>query len=203
MGKAKRHKRKTAVHATLQPSLEYCINAGVDTIEHGTDITEGQAARMAEKGIAWVPTLLVHHTVYERLQSIIDSGNEHTLSELQWETYNLYKPSVATFKKNLKKYADMGVTILTGTVMVMDGTAPVADEIGLMVDYGIKPLAAIAAGTSNCAKVLGMEGEIGILEKGARADILVVDGDPSIAIETLKNVVAVFFNGKKVLLWGC
>ena len=194
---AKRHKRKTAVHSTLQPSLEYCINAGVDTIEHGTDITEGQAARMAEKGIAWVPTLLVHHTVYKRLQEIIDSGAQDTLSELQWETYNLYKPSVATFKKNLKKYADMGVTILTGTDMVMDGTAPVAEEIALMAEYGINPLAAIAAGTSNCAKVLGMEGEIGILEKGARADIIVVEGDPSKTIEALKNVAAVFLNGKK------
>ena len=194
----KRHQRKTAVHATLQPSLEYSINAGFDTIEHGTDITQAQAESMIEKNIAWVPTLLVHHTVYERLQKRLDSGDEHNFSELDWETYNIYKPSIEKFKKNLKKYSNMGITILAGTDMVIDGTAPVAEEIGLMVDYGMEPLAAIAAGTSNCAKVLGMENEIGTISEGLRADILVVDGDPSNDIAALKNVVAVFLDGKNV-----
>ncbi|MCL2873760.1 MAG: amidohydrolase family protein [Defluviitaleaceae bacterium] len=192
----KRHLRKTAVHATLQPAIEFCINAGFDTIEHGTDINEDQARRMVEKGITWVPTLLVHYVTFERLQKILDECGE--LTERQWETYNLYKPSNESFRKNLKKYADIGVNIVTGTDMIADGTASVADEMAVMVEYGMDTLSVIATGTSNCAKVLDMEGQIGLLAKGAIADILVVNGNPVEDIKALKNVEAVYFGGERV-----
>jgi len=197
---ARRHMRKIAVHSSLQPSLEYCVNAGFDTIEHGTDLTEEQAKRMIDKGMAWTPTLLVHHSAYERLRAVIDAGGSHDLSEAQWETYRIYGASNAKFRQNIKSFADMGLTIVSGTDMISEGAAPapVAAELKVMVEYGLEPLKAIAAGTSNCAKVLGMEGEIGILAKGARADILVVDGDPSKDISALEKVKDVFFGGEKV-----
>ena len=78
------------------------------------------------------------------------------------------------------------------------GTAPVAAELALMSEYGMDNLSVIAAGTSNCAKVLGMGGEIGILAKGAVADILVVEGNPLDDIKALENVSAVYFGGEKV-----
>ena len=194
----KRHLRKVAAHASKHPGLDFCINAGVDTIEHGTDLTEEQIRRMIEKNITWVPTLYIHYVVLERLQKKLDEGKSFT--EREWETYNLYKPSNETFRNNLKKYADMGVNIVAGTDMVLDGTAPVADEVALMVEYGMDNMSAIAAGTSNCAKVLDMEGKIGLLAKGAQADILVVKGDPTKDIQALKNVEAVYFGGEKVHL---
>ena len=197
VSEARRHKRKIAAHSSLQPSLEYCINAGVDTIEHGTDITEDQIRRMKEKNIAWVPTLYIHHMVLNQVQKILDEGGK--LNERQQETYDLYKYSNEVFKKIFKLYADTGVTIVSGTDMILDGTAPVADELAFMVEYGMDELSAIASGTSNCAKVLGMEGQIGILTNGATADILVVEGNPAKDIKTLKNVKAVYFGGKKVL----
>ena len=193
---AKRHLRKTAVHSTKHPALDLCINAGFDTIEHGTDINEEQARRMVEKNITWVPTLLVHFVTFDRLQKIVDEGGN--LTERQQETYNLYKPSNESFRRSLKKYADIGVNIVTGTDMVADGIAPIADEMALMVEYGMDTLSAIAAGTSNCAKALGMEGEIGLLTEGAAADILVVKGDPVADICALKIVEAVYFDGKEV-----
>jgi len=192
----RRHLRKSAIHATIQPSIEYAVNAGFDTIEHGTDINEDQAKRMAEKGITWVPTLLVHYHTFEELEALRAKGIEFT--ERQWETYNLYKPSNEKFKKNLKKYFDLGVNIVAGTDMVGTGEADVAGEVALMVEYGMDTLSAIAAGTSNGAKVLGLEGEIGILAKGAAADILVVKGDPVKNIRALENVEDVYFGGKKV-----
>ena len=51
---------KIAVHAGTQPSIQMCIDAGVDTIEHGTFMSEEQAKQMVEKGIAWVPTVMVY-----------------------------------------------------------------------------------------------------------------------------------------------
>ena len=193
---ARRHKRKIAAHSSLQPSLEYCVNAGVDTIEHGTDLTEEQIRRMVDKNITWVPTLLIHRIVLENMQKILDDKGK--LNERQKETYDLYKYSNEVFKKNFKTYANLGVNIVTGTDMIIDGTAPVAAELALMAEYGMDNISAIAAGTSKCAKVLGMEGEIGLLAKGAIADILVVEGNPLDNIKSLQNVKAVYFSGNEV-----
>ena len=146
---------------------------------------------------------VVHHPAdariyYRQIQALLDAGKE--LSERQWETYNLYKPSVATFKQNLKKYADMGLEIVSGTDMIseFEKPAPVAAELALMVDYGMSNLAAIAAGTSNCARVLGLENKTGILAKDAAADILVVEGNPAENIADLERVKAVYFGGERV-----
>jgi len=197
---ARRNLRKTALHSSLQPSLEFGVNAGFDTIEHGTDLTEDQAKRMIAKGMAWTPTVLVHHNAYKRLQAIIDAGESHTLTEAQWQTYRIYGESNKSFRRNLKEFHEMGMTIVSGTDMIGEGAkpAPVAAELAVMVEYGIPPLEAIAIGTSNCAKVLGMEGEIGILAPGAAGDILVVEGDPQADIGSLEKVKAVWFAGEKV-----
>ncbi|MCL2548282.1 MAG: amidohydrolase family protein, partial [Symbiobacteriaceae bacterium] len=197
---AHRHLCKIAVHSSIQPSLELCINAGFDTIEHGCDITPDQARRMVEKNITWVPTLLVHKTTYDHLKAIIDAGKKHTFSERQQETWRVYEPAVASLKANLMPYYEMGVTIVAGTDMIGEHlkAAPVADELVVMVEYGMSPLKAIAAGTSVCARVLGMEGQIGILAPQAQADILIVNGDPVADINVLNDVKAVYFGGKKV-----
>ena len=198
---ARRHLVKTSVHSSIQPSLELSINAGFDTIEHGCDITEDQARRMVEKGITWVPTLLVHKTTHDRLKAIIDAGNQHTFTEHQAETWRVYDPAVKSMKANLIPYQNMGVMIVAGTDMIgaHHKAAPVADELAVMVEYGMCPLKAIAAGTSNCAKVLGMEGQVGILAPEAQADILVVEGDPVADISALNQVKAVFLGGKKIV----
>jgi len=141
----------------------------------------------------------VHHTTYGKLKAKLDAEGEQSLNENQWETIKLYEHSNANFRKNLKTYADMGLTIVSGTDMLAEGAkaAPVAEELALMVEYGMEPLAAIAAGTSNCAKVLGMEGETGILAKGAMADIIVVEGNPSKDIRALEKVAAVYIGGNE------
>jgi len=97
-------------------------------------------------------------------------------------------------------FTDMGLLIVSGTDMIAEGATvtPVARELAVFVEYGLEPLEAIAIGTSNCAKVLGMEGEIGILTTGAKADILVSEGDASEDISSLEKVVAVYFAGEKI-----
>jgi len=197
---AKRHLVKTCVHSSIHPSLEYSIIAGFDTIEHGCHLTEEQIQKMIAKDIAWVPTLLVHKTTYNRLKALIDAGEQHTFTEHQAETWRVYEPAVRDFKQNLKRFYDMGVTVVAGTDMIDSRfqAAPVADELEVMVEYGLSPLQAIATGTSNCAQVLGLEGEIGILAPAAQADILVVAGNPVADITALHNVKAVYLGGKRV-----
>ncbi len=88
--------------------------------------------------------------------------------------------------------------VMTGTDMVLPGmpALPVALEAGKMVEYGITPLQAIEAATRNGGDVLGLE--IGRLQEGYLADLLVVEGDPSLDIAALTRVRAVYQSGKLV-----
>ena len=192
--------KKIAAHSSIQPSLEMCIEAGFDTIEHGTDLTLEQAKRMRDKGIAWVPTIFVHKITYDNLVKKIETNGYESLTGREKQTYELYAHCVKTYKENFLALADTGVTVLAGTDIVFEGgdAAPVADELKCMTDFGFDNLRAVAAATSNPAKVLGMENEIGILKSGAKADILVTRGDVSKDINALHSVEAVYLNGKYI-----
>lgn len=65
---------KIAVHSGTQPSIQMCIDAGFDTIEHGTFLTEVQARQMAKKGIAWTPTITAYTYLYEQTKQMIEAG---------------------------------------------------------------------------------------------------------------------------------
>ena len=192
--------KKIAAHSTIQPSLEMCIEAGFDTIEHGTNLTLEQAKRMRDKGIAWVPTIFIHKYIFERLENKIASESLESLTDREKQTHSLYGHSVEVYKNNFLDLANTGVTVLAGTDMVFDGEnpAPVAEELKCMTDFGFDNLRAIATATSSAAKVLGMENEIGSLSPGLKADILVVRGDVSKDISALNAVEAVFLDGKNV-----
>ncbi len=193
-----RHKRKIAVHSSRQPSLQICINAGVDTIEHGTDLTYEQILQMREKGVAWCPTLLVHKSTARELEAIIEEHGHDALTPLQKETYSIYAPANVYYRANFRKFAETGVLVVSGTDMISEGAdaTPVAKELAIMVEYGMSPVWAIGAGTKSCAKALGMDGKIGELAPGAFADITVVSGDASVDIKALEDVKEVFLGGE-------
>ena len=192
--------KKIAAHSSIQPSLEMCIEAGFDTIEHGTDLTLEQAKRMADKGIAWVPTIFVHKRTLNNLIKKIESLGFESLTDREKQTHNLYTRCVRAYEENFLSLADTGVTVLAGTDIVFEGgdAAPVADELKCMTDFGFDELRAVAAATSSPAKVLGMENEIGCLKAGAKADILVTRGDVSKDIDSLHAVEAVYLDGKYI-----
>ena len=73
-----------------------------------------------------------------------------------------------------------------------------ARELELLVGNGVSEMEAITIGTSNNAKVLKWEHEIGTVEANKFADLLVIDGDPLADIENLRKVVAVYKGGEKV-----
>jgi len=184
---------KIAVHAGTQPSIQMCIDAGFDTIEHATFMTEHQAQQMKEKGIAWIPTILPYTSAYETLR---DAGEEARKSA----DYRYYEAAAAAYRDNFLKLAQTGVKMAAGTDMVVAGRTEtlVARELAYMVEYGLTPLEAIRAGTSSGAELLDAQEEFGLVKPGLRADLLIVDGDPSLRIEDLRNVRRVFQDGHTV-----
>ncbi|MCL2007430.1 MAG: amidohydrolase family protein [Treponema sp.] len=190
--------KKIAAHSTSQPSLQMCIDAGYDTIEHGTHLTLDQAKQIRDKGIAWVPTIFIHKFIFERLVKKINESGYESLTEREQRTHWGYERSMKAYTDNFLNLADTGVTVLAGTDMVFDGEnpAPVSEELKCMTDLGFDNLRAVATATSSAGKVLGMENEIGSLRPGLKADILIVKGDVSKDIGALKNVEAVYLDGK-------
>jgi imidazolonepropionase-like amidohydrolase len=195
--------KKCCVHAGTEISIEAAIEAGFDTIEHGTFMTVEQAKRAKEKGIAWVPTILPYQTGYEIMKKMIKEKREleGTLTEVDVEENFVYfEESAMRYKEYFKQIADTGIKIAVGTDMVFDKTpiTPIADEMVLMVKYGMKTLEAIKCATSVASEILELENEIGLLEEGYIADLLVVDGDAAENIAALKNVNEVYRDGKVV-----
>lgn len=198
------HRRgiKICVHAGTQPSIQMCIDAGFDTIEHGTFLTRAQAETMREKGIAWVPTIIAYTYIYEQLcDSAKRAGIAGGIDGKALSDFGYFERAATAYRDNLKELADTGVTMLAGTDMVLHGAPvmPVGRELAYMVQYGLDPLTAIATATGNAAAVLGLEKETGTLRPGLSADILVTAGDVVQDITALQKPVQVYRAGKAIL----
>ena len=138
---------------------------------------------MAERGIVFVPTLLVYE--YHR-----KSPQPHVRERAQ----GLFEHHVLAIKRALAA----GVKIVAGTDAGGHGHPANAGELVCLVDAGLTPMQAILAATSWAAECCGKEAELGTGEKGKLADLVVVNGDPLADISVLcdaKNIALVIKDG--------
>lgn len=157
--------RRVMCHALGGPGLSTALVAGVDSIEHGCYLDEEPElmARMAAQGTFLVPTLTVY--VYHR-----ESASPHVRAR----AIELYPHHVASVRRAL----ELGVPIAAGTDAGGHGHPKNALEIQYLVEVGLTPMQALQAATQWAARCLGLERELGTLEKGRLADLVVVDGNP-------------------------
>lgn len=200
------HRRgiKCGVHAGTNPGIQMCIDAGFDTIEHATFMTLDHAKQMAEKGIAWTPTIMAYTLLYDICKENIEKNAGKPVSDpvmqKEMKDYQYFEPAYKAYRDHFKEFYDTGVTVIAGTDMVMyqSPLLPLPRELQYMVEYGITPAQAIQTATSNPAKVLGVENERGLVKEGLDADLLVVGGDLSKDITRLNDVKLVTMGGKRV-----
>ena len=166
------------------------VEAGIDSIEHGTHIDEETAKLMAEKGTYHVPT-----------QSTWDypvrAAARWGMPKADLERYEHQRDSSIASVKRCMKY---GVKIVAGTDA---GGAPVRHgtlvrEMELLVLSGMEPMDAIRAATSLAAELTGTLDQVGTVEVGKLADLVLVDGDPMYDIQALRNIWAVFQGGRRI-----
>src|SRR6202795_3207120 len=157
--------RRVMCHALGGRGLDIAIDAGVDSIEHGTYLDEDprHLERMAERGIVFVPTLLVYE--YHR-----KSPQPH----VKERALHLQKPHEQAIRKALAA----GVKIVAGTDAGGHGHPANAGELDCLVRAGLSPMQAIQAATSWAAECCGKEAELGAVEKGKLADLVMIAGDP-------------------------
>jgi imidazolonepropionase-like amidohydrolase len=181
---------RVAAHAHGIDGIARAVEAGVDTIEHGTHLHEdpGVAKEMAARGVFLVPTL-------KALERIAEGAG--VPEDMRAKAQDRRSDRDRTFRVAL----ELGVPIAMGT----DAATPFnrhgenAEELAMMVALGMTPLGAMAAASGVAARALGRD-DIGVLAPGRLADVLVWDGEPSEDIGALQRAPrAVFLGGERVM----
>jgi imidazolonepropionase-like amidohydrolase len=182
--------RRVAAHAHGIEGIRRAVEAGVDTIEHGTHLHEDRAVAraMAQRGVYLVPTL-------KALAGIADGPG--VPADIAAKARDRRADRDSTFRMALAE----GVPIAMGT----DAATPFnrhgenAQELAIMVELGMDAMAAILATTTAAARAIGRE-DIGVLAPGKLADLAVWRGDPLGDVRALERPpLAVFLGGTRVV----
>jgi imidazolonepropionase-like amidohydrolase len=183
---AKEYGMHVAAHAHGIEGMQRAIKAGVTTIEHGSLMDKETANLMKQYGTFLVPTLSAGRYVRQQADipgyypeiiipkiMKVDAGIRETMTMVQKE----------------------GVNIAFGTDAGVFPHGENAKEFRYMVETGWSPMFAIQSATVTNAKILDMEGKLGVLAAGHLADIIAVNDDPTKDITTTENVIFVMKNG--------
>ena len=165
---------RTMCHAVGGPGLSMAVEAGVGSIEHGSYLAEEPdlLKKMADKGTFFVPTF----EVYEFHSTI---SAPHMIARAQ--------ALMDVHRDSLHKALEAGVKVVAGTDAGGFVHGDNAREVELLVLRGMSNTQAIQAATGWAAECVGMGNEIGTLEAGKLADLLVLDGDPLRDIAVLRD----------------
>ena len=176
-----------AAHAHGVEGIKRAIKGGVRSIEHGTLMDKECIDLMKENGTYYVPTISAGEFVAEKAK--IEGYYPEIVRPKAEKIGPLLK---STFQKAYKA----GVIIAFGTDSGVSYHGENAKEFSNMVNAGMDPLDAIMSATIVAARLLGEEENLGSVEKGKKADIIGVSGNPLEDISVLENVVFVMKNGK-------
>src|SRR6266478_2672712 len=179
-----RLRRKIAVHCHGDQAAREAIEAGVDSIEHGSFMKPETLAMMKKKGTYLTPTLMASEWIMGKLANYPAALQEKA------------KAAFNARSKMFRNAVKMGVKISFGTDAAVYPHGENAKEFKLMVDLGMSPIDALKSATTNDAELFGVAQKLGTLEKGKLADVIAVPGDPTTDITATARVSFVMKEGK-------
>ena len=229
IAEAHRNQLRVAVHATERITAQLAVEAGADLLVHGVEdepIDSTFVSLLKQHGVVLSPTMVVAGNYYKTFaQTYVPTAEDFryahptpvaSLYDLKaakdtalvnaYRNYAVQNAAAAAREDsirriNLKRLADGGVTIATGTDAGNIGTQHVSsyyDELAAMQQSGMSPWALLQASTINGAKAVGKENEFGAVKKGHRADLVLLSKNP---VEDFRNwqSIAVVINRGVVL----
>jgi len=177
--------------------------------------TDEYFVRLADRMVAhhtWFdPTLITYWTRANQWDLAGDPRNRYVAASSReyWKVFADLPdtPEMRTLQAHAyRRFADIvriaasrGVRIVAGTDLAFKFIAPgfgVHDELIRLVDAGLTPMQAIQAATRNSAEAAGALKDAGTIEKGKRADLVLIDADPLVAIANSANIFTVILNGR-------
>lgn len=183
---AKDYGMTVAVHAHGKEGMKRAIEAGVDSIEHGTYMDDEVRTLMKKHGTYYVPTILAGKFVADK-------------AKIDGFFPELVRPKAAAIgpliQNTFEQAHKAGVKIAFGTDSGVSAHGDNAQEFSLMVEAGMKPADALLSATVNSANLLGISDILGTLEEGKLADIVAVQGNPLDDISLMESVSFVMKDG--------
>jgi imidazolonepropionase-like amidohydrolase len=183
---AHRLRKKTAAHCHGDRAGRDAILAGVDSIEHGSFLSEETLSLMKARGTVLVPTLLA------------GAWTGGKLDKFPPEIAAKARAALAARSTMFRSAVRLGVRIGFGTDSAVSPHGVNAEEFALMAGLGMPVMAALKAATSVDAELLGIASKTGSLEEGKLADIIAMPGDPTADITATERVFFVMKEGKVV-----
>jgi imidazolonepropionase-like amidohydrolase len=178
--------KKIAIHSYGPDGARDAVRAGTDSLEHATDMDDATILEMAKRGTYYVPTI-DHNRYY------IDNGNKIGYAPGYNEKLQAF---IARNLETARKAYKAGVKFAMGSDAIYTMFGQNTRELGWFVKAGMTPEQALRTATTNAAALLGKEKELGAVDPGYFADLVAVDGDPTVDI----NVV--LYNVKWVMKGG-
>jgi imidazolonepropionase-like amidohydrolase len=176
-------------HAQGAPGIKSAVRAGIRSIEHGIFLDDEGIEMMLANGTWLVPTLVAPQAVLDAVAAgaAVPPASVRKATEL-----------IDVHRDAVRRAIAAGVKIAMGTD---SGVAPHGKnlrELALMVECGMTPVQAMHATTMSAAELLRVEADLGSIETGKRADLVVVDGDPFDYTDLTDRIRAVYQDGNLV-----
>ena len=177
-------------HAQATPGIKNAIRAGIRSIDHGIYLDDEAIQMMLDRGTWLVPTLVAPRGVIDAA----DAG-----ASIPEASVAKAREVVDTHSASFAKAVAAGVKVAMGTDSGVTPHGENLRELGLMVEGGMSPMQAIVATTRSAAELMGLQAELGTLEPGKRADLVLVEGDPLEVATLADRVTAVYQDGIRVV----
>lgn len=178
-----------AVHAHGAEGMKRAVIAGVDSVEHGTFMTNEIMDLMINRGTYYVPTISAGEFVAEKAKI------DNYFPEIIRPKAASVGPQIGdTFNKAYKR----GVKIAFGTDAGVQPHGTNWKEFVYMVKFGMPPMETIQSATISTAKMLDIDSTLGSIEVGKIADLIAVNGDPIQDINVMEKISFVMKEGKVI-----
>lgn len=189
---AQEYRLSVTAHATFDKSVRQAVLAGVNGIEHGYNISDSTLELMKKRNVYLVPTDLTFEgaiKIFKLQKATVDS--------------NYVQSVINSFKERVNRAYKKGVTIVFGRdyYFNLPYNESEASRDGLLSYFaaGLPVNEVLRTATWNAAKALGKQGQLGVIKEGARADLVVFDGDLENAFATaIHRIRTVLKNGNIV-----
>jgi len=175
---------RIAIHAVIPEAIEMAIEAGFDSIEHGTMLEVNHIIEMARRKMTLVPTMIIREEILELVRALGVPADE----------YRRMETAVKKQAEMVRKAVEAGVLVLAGTDAGVVAHGIVCREIENFFEAGVPGEIALGAGSWTARAFLGLPG----IEEGAHADLVVFAKDPRHHKEVLKTPTCIMLDGQQI-----